>query len=97
VIVSHQQCLGTSKLIGSSFTFALAQVNGNINRNLLAAQEACYFGCGAQIVTQSANQGDMFQLTLMDNAVFALRDAGFLNSGQTYILVQFYDRAVLFY
>ncbi|KAI8639742.1 hypothetical protein BD408DRAFT_420834 [Parasitella parasitica] len=81
---SQQQCLGTSKVRGSDYTFALAGIS-NIN-NPLGPQEACYFGCGAQIVTQSSNRGDMSRLTLMDNAASTLISSGFLQSGQIYFL-----------
>lgn len=83
---SHQQCLGISKIRGSDYTIALAKIN-DIN-NPVGPQEACYFGCGAQIVTQSSNRGDMSSLTLMDNAASSLTSSGFLQSGQSYFLVR---------
>ncbi|KAK4511210.1 H(+)-transporting V1 sector ATPase subunit D [Mucor velutinosus] len=84
VLHSQQQCLGTSKMRGIDYTFALAQVSNNSNP--LGPQEACYFNCGAQIVTQSSNRGDMARLTLMDNAATVLTSSGFLLAGQTYYL-----------
>ncbi|GAN10639.1 hypothetical protein MAM1_0379c10183 [Mucor ambiguus] len=84
VLRSQQQCLGTSKMQGNDYTFALAEVSNRSNP--LGPQEACYFGCGAQIVTQSSNRGDMARLTLMDNAAPALTSSGFLQAGQIYFL-----------
>ncbi|KAL9540972.1 hypothetical protein MBANPS3_009381 [Mucor bainieri] len=84
VLSSQQQCLGTSKMRGNDYTFALAEVGDRSNP--LGPQEACYFGCGAQIVTQSSNRGDMARLTLMDNAAPVLTSSGFLQAGQTYFL-----------
>ncbi|CAO0789873.1 unnamed protein product [Mucor circinelloides] len=84
VLNSQQQCLGTSKMRGNDYTFALAKVSDSSNP--LGPQEACYFGCGAQIVTQSSNRGDMTRLTLMDNAAPVLTSSGFLQAGQTYFL-----------
>ncbi|KAL9554690.1 hypothetical protein PS6_003288 [Mucor atramentarius] len=69
---------------GNDYTFALAKVSDSSNP--LGPQEACYFGCGAQIVTQSSNRGDMTRLTLMDNAAPVLTSSGFLQAGQTYFL-----------
>lgn len=83
---SHQQCLGASKIRGSDYTIALAVINDISNP--VGPQEACYFGCGAQIVTQSSNRGDMTSLTLMDNAASSLTSSGFLQSGQSYFLVR---------
>jgi hypothetical protein len=94
VMTSQQQCLGTYRLRNSGFTFALAQVKDGINRNPIAAQEACYYGCGAQIVTQSSNRGDMYHLTLMDSAASALRASGVLKIGESYLLVEFYGRGL---
>ncbi|KAI7891527.1 uncharacterized protein EV154DRAFT_507681 [Mucor mucedo] len=86
VFLSHQlqQCLGTIKQSNSDYTFALAHVDDF--HNPLSVQEACYYSCGAQVVTQSSNRGDMSRLTLMDNAAQLLTATGFLTVGESYFL-----------
>ncbi|GAA5812304.1 hypothetical protein MFLAVUS_005755 [Mucor flavus] len=76
--------MGTLKPVGVDYTFALAHVDDV--RNPLAGQEACYYSCGAQIVTQSANRGDMSKLTLMDTSANLLASSGFLKVGESYLL-----------
>jgi hypothetical protein len=81
-----QPCLGTTKTeSGDEYSFALAQVDDY--KNPLGPQEACYYSCGAQVVTQSANKGDMAKLTLMDSAASFLTASGFLKVGESYYLV----------
>lgn len=88
VFLSHQlqPCLGTLKPPNQDYTFALAYVDDA--RNPLAPQEACYYSCGAQIVTQSSNRGDMARLTLMDISASVLTGNGFLKVGESYLLVR---------
>lgn len=82
----YQPCLGTTKTKpNDDYTFALAQVDDY--KNPLGPQEACYYSCGAQVVTQSSNKGDMSMLTLMDNAASFLTASGFLKVGESYYLV----------
>lgn len=82
----YQPCLGTAKPKGSGdYTFALAQVDDH--HDPVGPQAACYYSCGAEIVTQSSNKGDMSGLTLMDNAATFLTASGFLKVGESYYLV----------
>lgn len=85
VSLTSQQCLGTTRIKGSDYSFALAPVDDSSNP--LSPQEACYYSCGAEIVTHSANKGDMYHLTQMDNAAAALAASGFLENGKAYLLV----------
>lgn len=85
IAITQQQCLNTTTVNGGSYSFALALVNDLSNP--LGPQEACYYSCGAEIVTHSANTGFMAELTWMDKAAQDLAASGFLQRGKAYILV----------
>lgn len=86
VHTSFQQCLDTTRIKGSLWAFSLARVNDLSNP--LGPQEACYYSCGGEIVTHSANRGSMARLTLMDKSAPILLDMGFLQENQVYLLVR---------
>lgn len=83
--LSRQQCLKTFKG-KNEYTFALAHTNDTQD-----PAAACYFECGAHIVTRSSNQGDMDQLTLFDNQVSSLLANQFLELDTPYLLVSYLD------
>ncbi|RCH92345.1 hypothetical protein CU098_001033, partial [Rhizopus stolonifer] len=78
VVLEQGKCLSISRP-KNNYAFALASVSDS-------PAAACYFECGAQIVTQSINRGDMAQLTLFDSEAQDLISSGFLQVGQTYLL-----------
>ncbi|KAG0167802.1 hypothetical protein DFQ28_009060 [Apophysomyces sp. BC1034] len=66
-------------LYNKNFTYTLAELD---NDGELAAQEACYYGCGAQILTNTAKA----DLTALDAALPFLSSAGFFEDGKTYFV-----------
>ncbi|KAI9254642.1 hypothetical protein BY458DRAFT_520843 [Sporodiniella umbellata] len=80
----YEPCLATAKnqRLNDGYSFALAKVpDANIS-----PQEACYYSCGAQLVTYSKNMGDMKQLTSVDKAMPYLGLVGFLRPEQSYFV-----------
>ncbi|OBZ81937.1 hypothetical protein A0J61_10016 [Choanephora cucurbitarum] len=71
--LSTQQCLKTFE----------AQINATQD-----AASACYYECGAQLVTRSASSEDLDQLTLFDNESSSLIANDFFQSGKPYVVNQ---------
>jgi hypothetical protein len=89
ISTSHQfeQCLVTLKnvRVERDYSFSIAQV-ANMD-DPLGPQEACYYSCGAQLLTQSPDINDMTQLTLLDKSASFLTSTGFLRTGHAYFVV----------
>jgi hypothetical protein len=89
VIYSQQfePCLASAsnKRLNDGYSFALAKVQDT--SAVSGPQEACYYSCGARLVTYSNNKGDMKKLTAIDKAMPHLTLIKFLKAGQSYFVV----------
>ncbi|KAI8370691.1 uncharacterized protein BYT42DRAFT_99234 [Radiomyces spectabilis] len=70
----------------TKYTFALASLDDGDTETRI--QEACYYGCGGQLMTKSPDR-DSNGLTILDNSIHFLVSSGFLSSNETYIVVSY--------
>ena len=94
ILLSHQvlciqqskTCLGISN--SSEYNFALAKLQSPKQ----SPQEACNSSCGADLVTYSTNKMDVpYHMPIANKKIRQLTWIGFLESGQTYLLVGYKD------